>query len=184
MTIHLSNKSLIEEDVQVIVNAANGVGAMGAGIAGVIARTGGEQVTDDFKMYCKTYEPKAGTVFMTRAGNLRAGRVYHAVTMRIPGTSYRDNEEEGLAIVKTCIDGVLSMFNRSTSKSIAIPALGTGIGGLSLYKVAEIMVRSAIEHGLDQSDQRKLVFCDINKEFLYDCKLVYEKLKGIKIEVT
>lgn len=183
MTIHLSNKSLVEEDVQVIVNPANGIGLMGAGAAGVIARAGGEQVTSDFQIYCKTYEPRAGTVFMTRAGNLRAGRVYHAVTMRFPGTSYRDNEEEGLAIVKTCIDGVFSMFNRSTSKSIAVPALGTGIGGLNLYKVAEIMVKSAIEHGLDQSE-RKLVFCDINKEFLYDCKLVYEKLKGIKIEVT
>lgn len=182
MAIHLSSKSIIEQDVNVIVNASNGIGVMGAGVAGAIARAGGEQVTEDFRIYCKTYNPKAGTVFMTRAGNLRHGRVYHAVTMEYPGTSYRDNEEEGLEIVKRCIDGVLSLFNRSTARSIAVPALGTGIGGLSLYKVAEIMVKSAIEHGLDQSEC-KLILCDINKEFLYDCKLVYEKLKGKEIEV-
>ncbi len=175
MSLHLSNKSITEIEVNVIVNAANGVGAMGAGVAGAIARAGGNDLVNEFNEYCRHYNPQPGSVFMTRSGKMdNCFRVYHAVTMKYPGTSYIDDNEKGLDIVTACIDNIFNMFNNHPHESIAIPALATGVGGLSYYEVAKIMVKTAIAYGFHKDEKRKVIFCDLNKEFLYNCKLIYK----------
>tara|TARA_B100000614_G_scaffold262909_1_gene300764 strand:+ start:227075 stop:227578 length:504 start_codon:yes stop_codon:yes gene_type:complete len=124
-------------DVDVIVNAANGIGVMGAGVAGAIARSMGEKAAAAVRDYCKENGPfEPGSCYATDAGLLkRRGikKVYHAVTMKYPG------QPSSLTVVERALKSVAMEAIIDGEQSIAIPGLGTGIGGLNPSQVANRM---------------------------------------------
>jgi O-acetyl-ADP-ribose deacetylase (regulator of RNase III) len=121
--------------VDAIVNAANNHLILGSGVAGAIRAKGGPSIQEE----CYKIGPiKVGEAAITGAGNLPARYVIHAASMGdepVSETSLQDSvrnsllrgEEAGLA-------------------SIAFPAIGTGVGGFSLRRCAEIMIRLAKQH--------------------------------------
>lgn len=161
---------LTAQKVDVIVNASNGIGVMGKGTAGAIRRVGGVDIEDEAKIYCKTFEPQPGTTFMTKAGQLQANKVFHAVTMKLPGTSYRQSPERGLKIVRNCLNSLFDLFALYNYKSIAVPALATGVGGLDVADVAKIFVDVIVERGYHASD-KKIYIIDINDVFIESCEI-------------
>lgn len=177
MSILIVKNDITKFKGDVIVNAANGVGIMGAGIAGAIKRSAGWDMEEEYKIYCKIYTPQAGHVFYTKAGNLPCHKVMHAVTMRLPGTNYRNCEKEGLEVVRKCINNILLKFRDSEFQSIAIPALATGIGGLSTYDVAEIVVKNLYKHNMDKSE-KLVVLCDIDGSYIQECHYWNNFYKG------
>jgi len=187
MTIHVKWGSITDPNSKysVIVNASNAHGVMGAGIAGAIARAGGPAVQAEAQLYCRGLSPVPGMVFRTGGGDLRC-TVFHAITMYNMGTSYRNDIETGLGIVRKCSNGIFRQFKVDDNHiyadnlmdvyhSIAVPALATGIGGLPTLEVARIMMKSAIDHGFLKSKQ-KVVFCDIDEQFIVDCKRAFVEL--------
>ena len=60
------------EDFQLdgIMNAANGKGPMGKGIAGAIKRAGGDAIQSDAYGVCNKYDPQEGDAYYTIPGPL------------------------------------------------------------------------------------------------------------------
>jgi O-acetyl-ADP-ribose deacetylase (regulator of RNase III) len=142
-------------DVKYICNAANGKGPMGAGVAGAIARAGGEEIVKDAFRVCREKDPKEGDLYVTTAGTLPYDGILHLVTMKNPGgkTSYD--------IVRACLKSLVSYCKLNNIEKVALPALGTGVGGLSLSKVATIFSAE-----LSPIEATVFTVVDINEEFI------------------
>ena len=148
-------------DVEVIVNAANGVGPMGRGVAGAIGEAGGLTLRNDVRRTCEKkpggYNP--GECYISKAGDLEEQgirHVYHAVTMKYPGSPTSN------AIIKDAMRATLELAIRNGIKSIAFPGLGTGVGELSKEKVAVDMVDLAASF----DDSIYITIADVDKEFI------------------
>jgi len=117
--------------VDAIVNAANNDLILGAGVAGAIARKGGP----DIQRECNTLGPiKIGQAALTTGGRLKARYVIHAASMALGGRT----TETSLAL---SVEASLDLAEQKSLRSIAFPAIGTGIAGFPLERCAEIMIR-------------------------------------------
>lgn len=145
--------------VEAVVNAANGIGIMGAGVAGALRRTGGVEVEEEAKEACKKRgNVQSGGYYRTGSGKLKNNGVkyiYHAVTMSFPGGL------TSLYYVQQAFEGVLSLAVSDEIKSIAVTGLGIGIGGLDARSVASIMYDVA-----KQNKDIDIKFVDINESFI------------------
>ncbi len=121
---------ITSSDAEAIVNAANNHLWMGAGVAGAIKRVGGKIIEDE--AVSKGPIP-IGSAIETTAGNLKAKYVIHAAVM---GQDLITNEK----YIKDATKSVLELCERLKLKSVAFPALGTGVGGFPLEQCAEIMI--------------------------------------------
>lgn len=148
------------QGIDAIVNAANGQGIMGAGVAGAIAKAMGWKEAYALKNEC--YQAggyKAGDCYISSSGDLgKHGikAVYHAVTMEYPGG------RTSLAVVEKAMRTVLDKAIQNGVKSIAFPGLGTGIGGLDKASVANLMVRVA----QDYSSKISISIVGIDSDFI------------------
>lgn len=125
-------------EADVIVNAANGIGFMGGfigrffklkGVAESLHYHSKGKIERLAKKEVKKKKPKKGEVYVTPAESLKAKWIFHAVTMKRPGTwSY-------IETVETCLQNIIMEAKRLDVKTIAIPGLGTGTGGLKLSEV-------------------------------------------------
>jgi O-acetyl-ADP-ribose deacetylase (regulator of RNase III) len=148
------------KNVEVIVNAANGKGPMGRGVAGAIGQAGGPGLRNAVRRICEANGGyKEGQHYVSPPGLMITQgiqAVYHAVTMEYPGgpTSYD--------VVGQSMRAVLEQAIADGRKSIAFPGLGTGVGQLDAQRVAKVMVRIAESY----ADRINITIIDINKEFI------------------
>lgn len=148
-------------EVDIIVNAANGIGVMGAGVAGAISRSAGDLWSSNLRQYCKDNGPfEPGNCYSNGDAGLLKRRdiqeVYHAVTMKYPG---------GPTKMEYVIDSVHQCIKRAISegkKSIAFPGLGTGIGGLDKEAVAHRMATELMNY----TDKIDILIIDRNQDFI------------------
>lgn len=146
-------------DVEVIVNAANGKGPLGKGVAGAIGQAGGLVLRNAVRRICEAGSFKEGDCYVSPPGDLADNgikAVYHAVTMVYPGGP------TSLDIVGRTMRATLDAAVAAGVKSIAFPGLGTGVGQLNPKQVATIMVSIAEAY----SDRITVTIIDIDKEFV------------------
>ena len=134
--IKLELGDLAEARTEAIVNAANNELWMGSGVAGALKRAGGVVIEQEA---IKLGPINIGEAVITGAGNLPALHVIHAAAMASgrPAT-------EGAVYAATL--AALELAAEKGIESIALPALGTGVGGLSLAACATQMLRATKEH--------------------------------------
>ena len=120
-----------------IVNPANSRLIMGGGVAGAIKRVGGPTIE---KEAIQRAPIKVGEAVATNAGKLTARYVIHAPTMSLPAmsTDLKSVEEATTAALRVARDLGLS--------SIAIPGMGTGVGGVDVTEAAQTMIRAIRRH--------------------------------------
>jgi O-acetyl-ADP-ribose deacetylase (regulator of RNase III) len=119
-----------------IVNAANTTLAMGAGVAGAIARRGGVTIQRE----ALEKAPVAlGEVARTRGGLLPAKFVIHAAVL---GPS----QPAAAAVVARATAAALADAEAIGLKSIAFPALGTGVGQLPYADAAAAMLEATVKY--------------------------------------
>ncbi len=135
MNIEIYSGDITEAKVDAIVNAANNHLWMGSGVAGAIKKKGGQIVEDDAMVQGPI---EVGDAVATTAGNLPQKIVVHAAGM---GQELKTNPE---LVYKSTLSS-LKLADEMTAKSIAFPALGTGVGGLSLTECAQAMKRAVDE---------------------------------------
>lgn len=137
---------LTEVEADAIVNAANTDLILGGGVAGAIRMKGGDPIQDECN---EIGSIPLGQAAITGAGNLRATFVIHAAGMELGGrvsdVSLRD-----------CTYNSLLRASEKNLKTVAFPAIGTGVGGFSMRNCAQIMVDTVIEflRGKQSSIQR------------------------------
>jgi len=134
--ILLREGDLTAEAVDAIVNAANSALVLGAGVAGAIRERGGPEIQAE----CDAIGPIAvGDAAVTGAGRLPARFVIHAAGMS-PGGAASE------ASVRACMRRSLELARERGLRTLAVPALGAGVGGLAVQRCAEILIEEARAH--------------------------------------
>ena len=134
--IVIQQGDLTEMDTDAIVNAANNDLVLGAGVAGAIRRKGGDAIQRE----CDSIGSiPVGYAAITTGGKLKARFVIHAASMQLGGKTSADTLRYSTA-------HSLRIADERGLKSIAFPAVGTGIAGFPLKECAEIMLREAARH--------------------------------------
>ena len=124
-TLRIIEGDITEEAVDAVVNAANEMLAHGGGVAAAIARAGGDAVTDESRRWVQQHgHVPTGEAAITRGGNLPARYVIHAVGPVWDGGTIGEE-----ALLSGAIQSALRLADEHRLKSIAIPAISTGIFG-------------------------------------------------------
>ena len=123
---------LVEQDVDAIVNAANNDLVLGAGVAGAIRRRGGASIQQE----CDAHGPvRIGEAAITGAGDLPAHHVIHAASMGLGGRTSAHS-------LRSSMDHVFRLAHEHGVRTIAIPAVGTGVAGFAIDECARVMART------------------------------------------
>jgi O-acetyl-ADP-ribose deacetylase (regulator of RNase III) len=133
-TLDVVQGDITEYTVDAIVNAANNHLWMGAGVAGAIKRKGGQVIEDEA---VRQGPIPVGEAVVTSGGTLQARYVIHAAAMGQDLTTNADLIRQATR----------SSFMRAAElgvTSLALPALGTGVGGFSVHEAARVMIDAAI----------------------------------------
>jgi O-acetyl-ADP-ribose deacetylase (regulator of RNase III) len=134
--VSLRQGDLTEADSDAIVNAANNDLQLGGGVAGAIRRKGGPAIQQE----CDRIGTIAiGEAAITGGGKLKARYVIHAASMRLGGTT----SENGL---RDSTRNSLKRAGERGLKSIAFPAIGTGIAGFPMARCAQVMLEEVRDH--------------------------------------
>ena len=157
--IHHTTLELVEGDitelaVDAIVNAANGQLAHGGGVAGVIARKGGPAIQRESDEWVRRHgRVPTGSAAITSGGNLKARYVIHAV-----GPVY-DSTPRSAQLLASAVRSALRLADEHGLRSIALPAISTGIFGYPMEEAAEVMLRAAIEYLEGETGLERVIFC-------------------------
>src|SRR6516162_3383918 len=135
--IQIQQGDLTEIDVDAIVNAANNDLILGAGVAGAIHRKGGDQIQRECN---EIGSIPVGYAAITGGGKLKSRYVIHAASMSLGGIGTTAKT------LRTSTAHSLRMAAERNLKSIAFPAVGTGVSGFPLDECAQIMLGEAIQH--------------------------------------
>lgn len=131
---------ITEEDVDAIVNPANSLMVMGGGVAGAIKRKGGDVIEREALRHAPV---PVGEAVATTAGRLKARYVIHAPTMERP--AMRTTAEK----VRRAAEAALLLAARMGLKSVALPAMGAGVGGVPVRDSVKAIL-SALRDNLDR----------------------------------
>src|SRR5690348_16498496 len=146
--IEILQGDLTEMDTEAIVNAANNDLQLGGGVAGAIRRKGGPQI----QVECDAIGPvPLGGAAITSGGNLKAKHVIHAASMELGGRT-------SALTLRSSTAHSLRIAAQNGLKTIALPAVGTGIAGFPLRECAEIMLREAVRHLEGETTLEKIYF--------------------------
>ena len=133
MEIIVTQASILEADVDVIVNAANSQGLMGGGVAGAIRRAAGEAVEQE----ATAQAPVAvGKAILTTAGKLPYKGIIHAPTMVQP------SDASSPEMVYKATQAAIALAQARGFQSIALPGMGTGVGQVPVGEAARAMVEA------------------------------------------
>jgi O-acetyl-ADP-ribose deacetylase (regulator of RNase III) len=134
--IVLQEGDLTETEADAIVNAANNDLQLGGGLAGVIRRKAGDAIQRE----CNDIGTiPVGGAAMTSGGKLKARHIIHAASMQLGGQTTAHGLRASTA-------HSLRIASENGLRSIAFPAIGTGIGGFPLSECAAIMLHEVAEH--------------------------------------
>ncbi len=175
--IELVEGDITELEVDAIVNAANRYLKHGGGVALAIVRKGGEVIQKESDEYVKKHGPlPVGGVAVTSAGNLKAKYVIHTV-----GPRYGDpSGDEKLA---KAISNSILKADELGLKSVALPAISTGVYGYPLELCARIMADTIMEIAPRLKSLEKIVVCLYGKEaYNIFANVFKEKLAGYIIK--
>ena len=152
--LELVQGDITELDTDAIVNAANEHLAHGGGVAGVISRKGGRVIQQESNDWVRQHGPvRTGTAAITSGGRLKARHVIHAV-----GPVY-DGTPRSAEFLASAVRAALRMADNHGLKSIALPAISTGIFGYPMAAAAEVMLRTAIAYLKGETGLERVVFC-------------------------
>jgi len=134
--ILLSEGDITALAVDAIVNAANTELVLGSGVAGAIRARGGPSIQAE----CTAHGPVGlGEAALTGAGELPAKHVIHAAAM-VPGGDVSE------ASLRAATRASLALAREHGMRSIALPAIGTGVGGFPMQRCAEVMLEEVRAH--------------------------------------
>jgi O-acetyl-ADP-ribose deacetylase (regulator of RNase III) len=166
--IEIRQGDLTEMDADAIVNAANNELQLGGGVAGAIRRKGGPSIQAE----CDEIGTiPVGGAAITSGGNLKARHVIHAASMELGGRTSAHSLRSSTA-------HSLRIAAQNGLKTIAFPAVGTGIAGFPLRECAEIMLREAAKHLEGPTSLEKVYFVLFDQEALSAFEQAFNELQS------
>ncbi|WP_337871005.1 macro domain-containing protein [Meiothermus sp.] len=127
--IQVAQGDITEFAGDAIVNAANNQLILGSGVAGAIRRKGGPSIQEE----CDRHGPiRVGEAALTGAGQLPVRKVIHAAVL--------GDQPATLDTVRRATQAALGLALEHQLYRLAFPLLGTGVGGLGVPQVVEVML--------------------------------------------
>lgn len=165
-SLELIQGDITELDTDGIVNAANAQLILGAGVAGAIRAKGGPSIQEE----CNRIGPiQVGQAAITGAGRLKAKYVIHAV-----GPRMGEGDEDQKLLSATL--SALRLADEHGLKSIAFPAISTGIFGFPLERCARIMLGAVMDYLRGDTAVNRVVFCLYGNESYSAFQLALKEL--------
>jgi O-acetyl-ADP-ribose deacetylase (regulator of RNase III) len=158
--------NIFESKAEALVNTVNTIGVMGKGVALQFKKA----YPNNFKAYadaCRKKEIGVGKLFVTKDSNLNSGEKY---IINFPTkTDWRKPSE--YSYIESGLDDLIRVLNEKNIKSVAIPPLGAGNGGLEWEKVKKII-------------EQKLANVDVEIIVYQPSHHIKEKLKKERVKLT
>ncbi len=143
--------SILEVEAEVIVNAANSLGFMGGGVAGVIKWAAGVEVEEEARKAAPT---PVGKAILTSGGKTKFKGIIHAPTMPQPAMRIpADN-------VALATRAALTLADEEGFASVALPGMGTGVGGVKLDEAATRMITQIRDYSA--RSLRRVILVDVD----------------------
>jgi O-acetyl-ADP-ribose deacetylase (regulator of RNase III) len=157
---------ITEMAVDAVVNAANTDLMLGAGVAGAIRRKGGPRIAEE----CERLGPiSLGEAAVTTGGNLKAFYVIHAASMRLGGNTTAES-------LRQSTHNTLQRAEEKAFKSLAFPAIGTGIAGFPMKECATIMIQEVLHHLERRTSLERIYFVLYDDDALKAFEDTYKEL--------
>ncbi len=156
--------------VEGIVNAANRSLLGGGGVDGAIHRAAGPELLKECRALhgCDTGEAK-----ITNGYKLPAKYVIHTV-----GPVWSDGNNGEPELLANCYRNCMKIAKEKGLKSIAFPAISTGVYGFPKELAAEIAIRTIRENiiGCSEDFEVWLVAFDERTQFLYNSEMIKQSM--------
>ncbi len=158
------------EKADAIVNAANSSLMGGGGVDGAIHRAGGPAILEDCRrIVANIGRLPPGKAVLTGAGKLAAKHVIHTV-----GPVWHGGKSHEADVLASCYRESLSLATASNLRSIAFPAISTGIYGYPADLAASVAISTVvdyIEHESTSINEVRFVLYDNNSYDIYTREL-------------
>jgi len=153
MNIEIIQGDITTLAVDAIVNAANVHLQHGGGVAWAISRKGGPSIQAESNAIIEARGPlETGDAVITGAGKLPAKFVIHT-----PGPVWGEGDEDRK--LRKSIRNSLALADEKGLKSIAFPAISTGIYGFPVERAAKVMLAEAEEYLRGPTKLDRVIFC-------------------------
>jgi O-acetyl-ADP-ribose deacetylase len=159
---------ITEMDTDAIVNAANNDLVLGAGVAGAIHRKGGDEIQKECDAIGSI---PVGYAAITGGGRLKARYVIHAASMGLGGVRTTAKS------LRTSAAHSLRLAAERNLKSIAFPAVGTGVSGFPVEECAQIMLQEAVQHLRGETSLEKIYFVLFDPASLQTFQNVWQQMQ-------
>lgn len=140
--------NIVEQDTEAIVNAANTHLQLGSGVAGAIRNADDGTIQKECN---RIGQVQLGDAAITSGGATGIPWVIHAAGMHMGGSASVDS-------VRNSVINSLSLAKNREIKSISFPAIGTGVGGLSLDACARVSIEEARNHLAGETTLKEIRF--------------------------
>lgn len=160
----LKRGDITAEKVDAVVNAASSQMRGGGGVDGAIHQAGGPEIMAE----CRRVVPDGsllptGEAVLTEAGKLSARAIVHTV-----GPIWSGGEADESRLLTSCYRQSLALSARAGLRSLAFPALSTGVYGYPFEEAAQLSLAEIIR------------YCRANPEELDEVRLVYHSNEDLQ----
>jgi len=155
MHISFVQGDITEQDVDAIVNAANHTLLGGGGVDGAIHRRGGPEILAECEKLRHDKYPDGlptGQAAATTAGQLKARWVIHTV-----GPTYAKSKDKS-QLLADCFRNSLAVADELGARTIAFPAISTGVYRWPVEDAARIAVETVRASGSQAEEVRFVLF--------------------------
>ena len=153
--IVLLQGDITRQEVDAVVNAANGALLGGGGVDGAIHRRGGSAILEACRELRRTTLPgglPTGEAVATTAGDLPARWVIHTV-----GPVYARSADP-VAELGACHTNALRVADRIDARTVAFPAISTGVYGYPVDEAARVALDAVARAATDVDEVRFVLF--------------------------
>lgn len=152
--IHAGDITKLEIDA--IVNAANAQLRPGGGVCGAIHRAAGRNLRE---ACAKIGGCPTGQSVHTEGFDLKAKYVIHTV-----GPVWRGGKDNEEALLASCYRTSLKIAKQIGARSIAFPAISTGVYGFPIDRATEIAVATVRQFLAGEDSIDRVIFCVFGAE--------------------
>jgi len=154
--IELYQGDITKIEVDAIVNAANKSLLGGGGVDGAIHKAAGPELKEETKTLNGA---ETGEAKMTKGYKLPAKYVIHTV-----GPVYNDGTKGEDELLKSCYENSMDIAAKNDMKTMAFPAISTGVYGYPIEEATNIAIDTVKEKLKEHSDIEKVYFVTFSDE--------------------